>query len=708
MQFSKGAQRPKKTTRARLCKLFEFARGQGLRPRHPASATHSLPPSAGRPRKRGLAGLPNLGDRVAIYRCEIKTVSRSQGASAVAGAAYRAGLDLNDLRTGERHDYTRKNGVVASGILAPADAPDWAQDPAQLWNAAEAAETRKNSVVAREFLVSLPHELTDEQRAELARDITASLVDRFGFAAMFAIHAPDKKADERNHHVHILATTRRMEPAGLGAKTRELDDRKTGAVEEVRAQVADTINAHLERAGLVARVDHRSLLDRQMAAVTVGDFAQAAELDRQPEPKVGRTATAAARRGKRSPRAERVQRVRTENTQHAQAQADRFRELKAQVAAEGRLAVVDEQALHARALLERKQSAAQPRKSLSTPQAPRHDPAHPQRRRAPALTRHSLDALRVRKPGPSDERLPALRPLHGLNPGLAAGGRAAPETAGFGCVLRPNAPRYHDTGPAVLRLPVHAVTAKSGAAVQARARVPRAPRAGASMPRQAPAGGGQQGKGASALERASRKHTQSRQGETMAVEQTAKNLDEMIELMFKVARRALQSSNATPEQRSVSRTLIQCHTDLGECRTAYEQAKTDRQQARLNRRMAEAGATMAPVPTDLRTRALRTVGRPTAEDRAAQAAQEQEQQAKVLEQQARKVRDTTREARNQGVVAFELAKADFLVQFPKHFPPVKPGPDLTAVRNIGPTPPTVNQSLRGNEVDSPRLPAPRP
>ncbi|PSD44603.1 hypothetical protein C7E24_20695 [Stenotrophomonas maltophilia] len=209
---------------------------RGFAPDTPRALTHSLPPSAGRPHKWGLAGLPKPGDRVAIYRCEIKTVSRSQGASAVAGAAYRAGLDLTDLRTGERHDYTRKNGVVASGILAPAGSPEWARDPAQLWNAAEAAETRKNSVVAREFLVSLPHELTDDQRADLARDLTTDLVKRFGFAAMFAIHAPDKNADERNHHVHILATTRRMEPTGLGAKTRELDDRKTGAVEEVRAK----------------------------------------------------------------------------------------------------------------------------------------------------------------------------------------------------------------------------------------------------------------------------------------------------------------------------------------------------------------------------------------------------------------------------------------------------------------------------------------
>lgn len=346
----------------------EFARGLGLRPRHPASAYALAAPSAGRPRMRGLAGFPKPGDRVAIYRCEIKTVSRSQGASAVAGAAYRAGLGLTDLRTGERHDYTRKQGVVASGILTPAGSPEWAHDPAQLWNAAEAAETRKNSVVAREFLVSLPHELTDDQRADLARDLTAHLVGRFGFAAMFAIHAPDKSADARNHHVHILATARRMEPTGLSAKTRELDDRKTGAVEEVRAKVASTINQHLERAGMSARVDHRSLLDQQVAATNAGDFAKAAELDRAPEPKVGRTATAAARRGKRSPRTERVQRVRTENAQHAQAQTDRFRELKAQAAAEGQLALVDEQALQARALLERQHSTVQAR--ARAPRAP--------------------------------------------------------------------------------------------------------------------------------------------------------------------------------------------------------------------------------------------------------------------------------------------------------------------------------------------------
>ncbi|MHC1655541.1 MobQ family relaxase [Stenotrophomonas riyadhensis] len=627
---------------------------------------------------------------MAIYRCEIKTVSRSQGASAVAGAAYRAGLDVTDLRTGERHDYTRKSGVVASGILAPADAPDWAQDPAQLWNAAEAAETRKNSVVAREFLVSLPHELTDDQRADLARDLTANLVDRFGFAAMFAIHAPDKKADERNHHVHILATTRRMGPTGLGAKTRQLDDRRTGAVEEVRAQVADTINAHLERAGLVVRVDHRSLLDRQKAAVTVGDFAQAAELDRQPEPKVGRTATAAARRGKRSPRAERVQRVRTENAQHAQAQADRFRELKAQVAAEGRLTLVDEQALHALALLERQQSTTQARRPLSPLRAPRHDPAptHPQRRRAPALTRNSLDAVRVRKPRDGGQRLPALRPLNSLNPGLALGGRSSTESAGFSRVLRPDAPRHRDPRPAVLRIPAQSLIPKAGAAVQARAQRPAAHKAGASMPRPAAGAAGQQGKGAAAVERASRKNTQNRQAEIMAGDQTVKNLEEMIEQMFKVARRALQSSDATPEQRSVSRTLLQRRDDLAEKRQAHADAKQAREDARLARRRAVADANTFPVPTDFRSKALRKVGMPTAEDRTAQAAQEKKRQARLQEQQARALREHTKEAKDKARVAFELATADFLPQFPEQFPPAKPTAELAPAREIALAPST--------------------
>ncbi|MGB6260910.1 MAG: MobQ family relaxase [Rhodanobacter sp.] len=357
---------------------------------------------------------------MAVYRCEVKTVSRSQGGSAVAGAAYRAGLCLVDDRTQERHDYTRKAGVVASEVLAPDGAPDWAHDPGQLWNAAEAAENRKNSVVAREFLVSLPHELDEGQRVELARDITRHLVERFGFAAMFAVHAPDKKGDDRNHHAHILATTRAMGPDGLGAKTRELDDRKTGAVDEVRAMVGATINAHLARAGLADRVDHRSLADRQTAAAKVGDFATVAKLERKPEPKIGRAATAAARAGKRSPRFSRAEITRRENEQQAQAQADRFRELKTQAQAEGRLTPADEQNLHARALLERHTESAD-RLRLAATRAARTPTTGAQTQAAPP-TRAPRQARE-----PQASRAPAghLRSARAVGNGTKEGDKAA-------------------------------------------------------------------------------------------------------------------------------------------------------------------------------------------------------------------------------------------------------------------------------------------
>ena len=48
---------------------------------------------------------------------------------------------------------------VYQRTVAPEDAPDWAQDRAALWNAAEARETRANSVTAREWELALPAEL---------------------------------------------------------------------------------------------------------------------------------------------------------------------------------------------------------------------------------------------------------------------------------------------------------------------------------------------------------------------------------------------------------------------------------------------------------------------------------------------------------------------------------------------------------------------
>ncbi len=97
---------------------------------------------------------------MAIFHLSVKTISRSAGRSATAAAAYRVGVEITDERTGEIHDYRRKGGVESAAVILPDNAPEWARDRAQLWNAAEQAEKRKNSTVAREFVIARPAELS--------------------------------------------------------------------------------------------------------------------------------------------------------------------------------------------------------------------------------------------------------------------------------------------------------------------------------------------------------------------------------------------------------------------------------------------------------------------------------------------------------------------------------------------------------------------
>ncbi len=220
---------------------------------------------------------------MASYHFSAKTISRSHGRCATAAAAYRTGARIIDERTGTIHDYQRRRGVEATVLLLPANVPDWASDRARLWNAAEQAETRKNSTVAREFEIALPAELDAEQQQRLAADFARELVLRHGCAADVAIHRPGRAGDQRNHHAHILLTTRRLTATGFTEKTRELDDLKSGEIGRWRARFAEVQNARLREAGVEARVDHRSL--------------EAQAIDREATIHLGPAATALERRG---------------------------------------------------------------------------------------------------------------------------------------------------------------------------------------------------------------------------------------------------------------------------------------------------------------------------------------------------------------------------------------------------------------------------
>jgi len=221
---------------------------------------------------------------MAIYRLSATVVKRSAGRSATASAAYRAAEQIADARTGLAFDYRRKRGVVHTEIITPPGTPEWMSNRAQLWNAVEQAEKRKDAQLAREIILALPHELTHPQRVELVREFAGTEFVGQGMIADIAIHAPDRKGDDRNHHAHVLLTMRELAGDGFVKKVRDWND--TERLEAWREHWADTVNQYLERAGHAARVDHRSLEDRG--------------IDREPEPKQGPIATEMERAGRPS------------------------------------------------------------------------------------------------------------------------------------------------------------------------------------------------------------------------------------------------------------------------------------------------------------------------------------------------------------------------------------------------------------------------
>ena len=235
---------------------------------------------------------------MAIYHLRATMISRSTGRSATAAAAYRTAERIEDHRTGLTFDYRARGGVDHVETLAPANAPAWVQDREALWNAVEAAETRKNSQVAREIRVALPAELDHGQRVELVREFCQREFVARGMVADIAFHAPGREGDERNHHAHILLTTREIGPDGFGAKNRDWN--AVEMLEGWREAWARDSNRALERCGHEERIDHRTLeaqrieaTERATAAHDCGDEAEAlrqtvraVELDREPLPQL--------------------------------------------------------------------------------------------------------------------------------------------------------------------------------------------------------------------------------------------------------------------------------------------------------------------------------------------------------------------------------------------------------------------------------------
>ncbi len=158
-----------------------------------------------------------------------------------------------------------------------------------MWNAVEQAETRKNSRVAREVILALPHELPAHSHEALVRDMAGWLVERYRVAVDGALHSPTlgDGHDPRNHHAHLLFTTREMTKDGLGAKTRVLDDKETGPHEiELIRKVWETLaNDALQKAGFEdIQIDRRTLEDQgidRIPQIHIGPEGKATDKNRK-------------------------------------------------------------------------------------------------------------------------------------------------------------------------------------------------------------------------------------------------------------------------------------------------------------------------------------------------------------------------------------------------------------------------------------------
>jgi MobA/MobL family len=201
------------------------------------------------------------------YHAHQDSVKRSEGKSAVGLVAYITGQPMKDERTGVWCIRNHPGEVLAWGTVAP----DWGSphliDTSQIskvWNEVERSETRINSIVAAHWNVAGSREFSHDDHEQVARDIAAGIMQRYGVMVTYGIHKPTDHGDDRNWHYHFGHNMRRVTSEGFGEKAREIIDKKTFVQETtaIRAMIAHVLNERLAHIGSTERVTHLSYEDR--------------------------------------------------------------------------------------------------------------------------------------------------------------------------------------------------------------------------------------------------------------------------------------------------------------------------------------------------------------------------------------------------------------------------------------------------------------
>ena len=222
---------------------------------------------------------------LSLYHFHVKQIKRSEGRSAVAAAAYRAGEKLHSNYYGEDADFTKKGGVICSEILLPPHAPKEFADRETLWNAVEKIEQHPKAQLAYSFDIALQNEFSMQENIELARQFLLEQFVSRGMVVDFAVHSPAKEdGGISNPHFHVMCPIRPLDEHGRwGNKQRReylLDEHgerirdeagnyvfnavqttdwgSPDTLEHWRQAWADLCNQKFAEKKLDCRIDHRS------------------------------------------------------------------------------------------------------------------------------------------------------------------------------------------------------------------------------------------------------------------------------------------------------------------------------------------------------------------------------------------------------------------------------------------------------------------
>ncbi|HGH8185763.1 TPA: MobQ family relaxase [Streptococcus pyogenes] len=239
------------------------------------------------------------------FHFSVNIISRGKGKSAVASAAYISGEKIKNEWDGVTHDYTKKQGVISKEIYLPDHAPEEYKDRKTLWNSVELFEKNSNAQLARNFIISLPKELSIEENKKMIEEYVQNNFVKEGMIVDLAIHDESREGNQ-NIHAHIMTIVRPINEDGTwGQKSKKeyiLDEKgekilnkngkpKTrkvelttwndkGNVEKWRENFSDLCNEYLAKNKIEKRVDHRSFKRqgiKQIPTIHLGASASAME-----------------------------------------------------------------------------------------------------------------------------------------------------------------------------------------------------------------------------------------------------------------------------------------------------------------------------------------------------------------------------------------------------------------------------------------------